>query len=312
MSVNCEFVNENLSAFVDRELGADSTAAVHAHLAECDSCSRLVLQTKQLDRLAETISTPEGGLPPWEILEARLGTNSTRQTGDIEQVNQKSELPNRDRRNWLMWSLGAGLAVGTAASLFLLAKLNFLPSRDQPLSARAAGEQTSHASLELQSVIERFRVDPRTALDVLRSQYDLTEYSLTEADAKLGRPTYVSHIEQTDGLPGNASPISTVVLSFPSCQCPFGECTCGEGGCNCIVNVCQRPDGSVYLVFEQCRSQNVDFGDLPVQRIWRDGKEMQLVTIEDLRAVTIEWETGKVIVIGLENDDEVAKLAASR
>ncbi len=312
MNVHCEFVRDHLSAFVDRELAADVTAAVQAHLAECEQCWQLVTQTQKIDQLARGASATKDSLPAWEPFASRLTANGTAQLPAVDERNQEKDLAKSANSNGISWTLIASLAVATAASIFLMITLMLPRSPTQAPTTHLPGEYSTQAYLELQPVVERFRVDPRTALDALRSQYELIEYSLTQADANLGRPTFVSHVKQTAGLPGNASPISTVVLSFPSCQCPFGECTCGEGGCNCIAIVCQRPDGSVYLVFEQCRSQTVDFGDLPVQRVWREGKEMQLVMVEDFCAVTIDWETGKVIVIGLRDDEEIAKLAASR
>lgn len=310
MNINCEFVQENVSAFVDRELGAESTAAVQAHIAECEHCSMMVLQSTKLNQLVRTMSPPKNALPAWELIEARLATKVSDLSASIDPLSQENVLPNRAKRNGISRSLVAGMAVATAASLFLMITVLFPPSPNQSPIAHLPGEHTTHASLELQTVIEQFRVDPRTALDVLRSQYDLTEYSLTKADASLGRPTYVSHVKQNAGLPGNASPISTMVLSFPSCQCPFGECTCGEGGCNCIANVCQRPDGSVYLVFEQCKSQSIHFGDYPTQIVNRGGKQFQQVIIDDIRAVSFDWETGKVVVVGLRDDKEINSLFA--
>lgn len=312
MSINCKFIQENVSAFVDRELGADSTAALQAHIAECQHCSRMVLQTTKLNQIARTISPPKNALPAWESFESRLAANASDLSAKIDQPSPSNVLANRAKRNGLPWSLVVGISVATAASVFLLAKFIFPPAVNHPPIAQSPGANANHTSLELQTVIEQFRVDPRAALDALRSQFDLTEYSLTHADASLGRPTYVSHVKQTAGLPGNASPISTKVLSFPSCQCPFGECTCGEGGCNCIVNVCQRPDGTVYLVFEQCKSQPIHFGDYPIQVVNRGGKQLQQVIIDDVRAVAFDWEAGKVAVVGLRDDEEVNSLFASR
>lgn len=312
MNVNCEFVQENVSAFVYSELGTELTAAVHAHIAECEHCSRLVLQATKLNQLARMIPPPKNALPAWELIESRLAAKASKMTVKIDQPSQQSVLPNRAKRDRISWSLVSGMAIAMAASLFLMVKVLFPPSPNQSPIAHLPGDHTTHASLELQSVIEQFRVDPRAALDALRSQFNLSEYSLTQADASLGRPTFVSHIKQNAGLPGKASLISTVVLSFPSCQCAFGECTCGEGGCNCIANVCQRPDGTVYLVFEQCKSQSIDFGDYPIQIVNRGVKQLQQVIIDDIRAVAFDWEAGKVAVVGLRDDDEINSLFASR
>ncbi|MEZ6091787.1 MAG: hypothetical protein R3C05_28035 [Pirellulaceae bacterium] len=204
------------------------------------------------------------------------------------------------------WSTLAGAVVVLAATVLLFASLSVSKHKNQ-----SSSNQASVAAVNLQPVLELFQRDTQAAIDALKSQFVLNDMDLADADVGFGRPTYVSMAMKDYGLPGGATVALTKTFSFPSCQCPEGHCTCGPGGCNCIACVCERPDGSTYLVFEQCKSQAISFGDLPVQIVKRDGREIQQVTVNGTKAISFNRDNGKVTVVGLRNDAEIDSLFAS-
>lgn len=166
-------------------------------------------------------------------------------------------------------------------------------------------------AVNLQPVLELFQLDTHAAIDALKSQFVLNDVDLADADVGFGRPTYVSMAMKDHVLPGGATVASTKTFSFPSCHCPEGHYTCGPGGCNCIAGNCERSDGSTYLVFEQCKLQAISFGDLPVQIVKRDGREIQQGTVNDTKAISFNRANGKVTVVGLRSDTEIDSLFTS-
>jgi Putative zinc-finger len=302
MTMNCDMVREQLSAFMDDELSSETAAEVQLHLDVCESCAEELAQFKLLGELARVSVKSSVALPSWDAIEQRLSrTETTVRLASNDHVNGVTE----SYRN-VKWSTLAGAVIALAATVLLFAKLT-TPDHDN----HSTSNQASVAAVNLQPVLELFQRDTQAAVNALRSQFALSEVDLADADVGFGRPTYVSTAMKDHVLPGGATVASTKTFSFPSCQCPEGHCTCGPGGCNCIACVCERPDGSTYLVFEQCKSQAVSFGDLPVQIVKRDGREIQQVTVNGTNAISFNRADGKLTVVGLRSEAEVDSLFAS-
>ena len=302
MTMNCNMVREQLSAFMDAELSSDTAAEVQLHLDVCESCAKELAQFKRLGELARASVESSVALPAWDAIEHRLsGTATTVRLASNVHVNRVTESQRSVRLSTL-----AGAVVALAATVLLFATLNVSKHKNQ-----SSSNQASVAAVNLQPVLELFQRDTHAAIDALKSQFVLNDVDLADADVGFGRPTYVSMAMKDHVLPGGATVASTKTFSFPSCQCPEGHCTCGPGGCNCIACVCERPDGSTYLVFEQCKSQAVSFGDLPVQIVKRDGREIQQVTVNGTKAISFNRDNGKVTVVGLRSDAEIDSLFAS-
>ena len=85
---------------------------------------------------------------------------------------------------------------------------------------------------------------------------------------------------------------------------------CGPGDCNCVACVCERPDGSTFLVIEQCQGQNVTFGDLPTQHVRRGVHELQMTGGEQGLAVTWTANETRKVAVGLRDLDEMDQLLA--
>jgi anti-sigma factor RsiW len=59
--VNCELVERDLGPYIDRELDADTTASLRAHLRECAACRRRAGELETLGRLVRAL--PYEGAP---------------------------------------------------------------------------------------------------------------------------------------------------------------------------------------------------------------------------------------------------------
>ena len=85
---------------------------------------------------------------------------------------------------------------------------------------------------------------------------------------------------------------------------------CGPGGCNCVACLCERPDGSTYLVLEHCKSQSVTFGDLPVQLVKRGNRHLQQVEAQGTTAISWEQDGERLTAIGVRGPQEIDMLLA--
>jgi anti-sigma factor (TIGR02949 family) len=307
-STDCSFVRDHLSAFLDGELTSTATERIEQHLASCDSCSQELAQFQQLSAvvcrsaLDTGINSKVSRLPPWESLEKRMAPIGMALSVGSEIDSRSAQGPaTTGARNW---TLIVSAVVALAASLLIMAGLS-LPQRGDHLTVQLA----SVASINLQPVLESFQRDPEAALSQLTNQFAVKDIPLTEADIDLGRASYVNSAANEGALPGGAKLSSATLISLPFCKCPPGQCSC-KGGCNCVACVCQRPDGSTYLVFEHCKSQGVSFGDLPVKYVVRDGHQLQQVTMNGTQTISFDRPTGTITVVGLRDDAEIETLLA--
>jgi hypothetical protein len=162
------------------------------------------------------------------------------------------------------------------------------------------------ATVDYEDVFRLFEQQPNLAIDALTRRYEGQEVSTDQAEALLGyRPSIAG------GLPAHARLVSTRVLKLPQCRCADGKCTCGPGECNCTACLCQRPDGSQFVVFEQCKTQAISFGDLPRTSARHDSREVQLIKSHDRLGAT--WINGgrRLTAIGLKDEAEAKTLIAS-
>lgn len=309
MKTDCNFVQEHLSAWLDNELDMATTSHIQQHLAVCNSCAEDVNCFEKIGRLVRASSANPDFMPPWEIIEKKINVfNDSREWNKQAWPEIYGQRVLGRKRRWGAW---AGVVAALAAFWILIIGLGKPYFAPNPLEDLRSEANITHVPLNLEPVLATFQNDPLGSIKALNAQYELNKISLADADNSFGRSTFVSQASRSHALPGTAHPDSTLLLSLPSCPCPKGKCTCGEYGCNCIVSICQRPDGSVYLIFEQCTSQNVNFGSLAVKNVQRLGVDFQEVRHGNTRSVSFDWSFGKVVVVGLRNDSEVDSLFLS-
>lgn len=309
MKFDCQLFHEHFSEWMDSELDIDTSHKMQQHVGNCEFCSQELAEFQSIDQLARSLPGELSCPPSWDLIEKRIINREGAQISNQYQSGLESHDRTFPQSRSRKASLGMLFAV--TASVILMVSLWRLNQTDSGSPDKVPEEFAIKKVLDLQTVIEQFQHDPQASLNTLNDHYEVKEFSLDAADSNFGRSTYVSTVLRDRDLPGFAQPEATKLLSLPSCHCPKGECTCGESGCNCIVSICQRPDGSIYLVFEQCRTQMVEFGNLPVEVVKRDGFEFQEIHVGTTRAISFNWSTGKVVVVGLRNEAEVELLFAN-
>jgi anti-sigma factor RsiW len=99
--VNCETVERDLDAYVDRELGSDSATAIREHVSACAACRRRVADRKGLSRLIG--SAPYFAAP--DRLRASVSAGAARSTAG---------------RGLLAWAAAAVLAVSVGGGITLV------------------------------------------------------------------------------------------------------------------------------------------------------------------------------------------------
>lgn len=309
MKIDCLSFHEHLSAWMDGELDVEVSLLMQQHLAACELCSHEWKHFQRVDLLTGSLEVSSKCLPAWELIEEKMSELQSGQNGKrSERVSdEKQRLYPRSRS----WKASLGMLLALTASVIAMVSLGRFNRINRPSSQPIQNELATKNRLHLQSVVESFENNPQASLNVLREQYELQELSLADVESNFGRATFVSAVLKDGSLPGSAEPEEIRWLSLPNCHCPKGQCACGENGCNCIVSICQRPDGSIYLVFEQCSPQDVDFGELSVELVKRNGFEFQQIRAGSTRAVSFDWASGKVVVIGLRSDSEVELLFAN-
>jgi hypothetical protein len=303
--MNCNSVRDQLSAYMDAEMSPALAAQVEQHLSGCGSCAKELGEFKQLSNLARAHVESTGQPPAWATIAAKLdhSVNGAVLATGSSTTHRNRELALVRSRNWKTMT---GAIVALAATVLVIASMMTPNHETHPTT-----NQASVAAVNLQPVLELFQTNAPAALNALANQFTLKDVALADADADFGRPTYVSTAAKEHTLPGDAMVASAKTFSFPFCQCPEGQCTCGPGGCHCIACVCERPDGTTYLVLEHCKSQAVSFGDLPVQLVKRGDREVQQITIDGMKTISFDRPTGKITVVGLRGESEIETLMAS-
>lgn len=304
MTMNCNSVREQLSAYMDGEMSPAMAAQVERHLSGCELCTKELAGFKQLSHVVRVHVERSGQPPAWETIAAKLDVSGSTLAAGSSTTGRKLEpaLVHSSRR----WRTIAAAIVALAATVLIVA--NMMTPHDE---THPTTNQASVAAVNLQPVLELFQKNGTAAMDALASQFTLKDVALADADADFGRATYVSTAAKANRLPGDAMVASTKTFSFPFCQCPKGQCTCGSGGCHCVACVCERPDGTTYLVLEHCKSQAVNFGDLPVQLVMRGDREFQQITIDGSETISFDRPSGKITVVGLRGESEIETLLAS-
>jgi anti-sigma factor (TIGR02949 family) len=99
--VNCETVERDLDAYVDRELGADSATAIRDHVTGCPACRRRVGDRKGLSRLIASA--------PYYAAPDRLRASVSRQAARPARA-----------RSLIAWAAAAVLAVSVGGGVMLV------------------------------------------------------------------------------------------------------------------------------------------------------------------------------------------------
>ena len=301
--MECQDAAAQLSAYFDDELASEMADRVNQHVESCQTCQAKLQSFAGIRKLSTQYREPAAEAPSWETFAARM--NRAQPTVQLA----PDHTPSGRRRLRDVAIIVAALA----ASVLIVLSVR----QPEPSDEHAVAQQHSHSHagamagmpstpIDFQDVVLGFSQDSNLAVNSFASKYDGTEVSIDDAEQDLGfRP------QAKKSLPAGVQLVSTRLLTLPECNCAEGECLCGPDGCNCVACVCQRPDGSTYMLVEKCKSQKVSFGDLPVQLVRRGDKTLQVAKSKDGIAVSWEGSHARMTAIGLRDASELDVLLAA-
>lgn len=333
IDMNCDGVQQKLSSFFDGELSESAKMEVHAHIQTCPACQA---ELANFERLSVSLATPPSNAPPpWSAIQAGLSASNA----TVSLARKETTANDREggRSKWFRDAMV--IAASVAASILILAwtwQRNDGPrevaqsdsSRSDLIAAHATqpnrqDEITSSlghsghqhhahdgdvaAVVDLHETLKLHASGTDVAMKNLTSRYNGKPASLTEVVESFGHQPSIQSI-----LPASVKLVSTQLLEMPQCNCSEGECTCGPGKCNCVAAVCQRSDGSTFLVVEQCRGQDVSFGDTPTQIVKRGDHELKVGKSGEAIAVSWKAPGGRLTAFGLRSLDELDRMLAMK
>ncbi len=330
--MNCNSVQQQLSSYFDGELSEPAAMQVRQHVQSCATCQA---ELDGFEVVSLAIGTPvHGEAPPWSAVQEKLLTDEPVSPAATVQLARPAAEGNNRRSKWirdvmviagslaasvliLAWTVGRNdvpvqVASHDASSMQKDASATIKPSSDGVVTGHGhAGHQhAAHggevaAVVDLHDTLSQHAVGTDAAMLTLASRYNGQDASLDEVVASFGRRPSIESI-----LPPSVKLVSTKLLEMPQCNCSEGECTCGPGRCNCVAAVCERPDGSTFLVVEQCRGQDVKFGDAPTQIVRRGEHELKVGKNGDALAVSWQAAGGRLTAFGLQDLEELDQMLA--
>jgi hypothetical protein len=337
--MNCNSVQSQLSDYFDGELSESVALEVRQHLQACTAC-QAELDGFQTVRMA--LATPvHGGAPPWSAVQEKLLTDEpVSPAATVQLARPAAEGTTNRRSKWirdvvviagslaasaliLVWTVGRNdvpvqVASHDASSMQREASVTMKQPSDGAVASHGhAGHQHAgghrHAAhggevaavVDLHDTLNQHAVGTDAAMLTLANRYNGKDASLDEVVASFGRRPSIESM-----LPPSVKLVSTKLLEMPQCNCSEGECTCGPGRCNCVAAVCERPDGSTFLVVEQCRGQDVKFGDAPTQIVRRGEHELKVAQASNALAVSWQAAGGRLTAFGLNDLEELDQMLA--
>ncbi len=332
--MNCDSVQQQLSSFFDGELSELSALEVHTHIQTCPACQAELESFKKL-RLTIAVSDWEAEPPPWSAIQTAFPARNR----SLSLAREDRVTVNQDRKSSRWFNDVLVIAAAMAASILIFIWTVHRSSVSSQVAQRessrsvliAAAEPPPHtqhessithdhrthehngegrqlsAVVDLNETLKLNSSGTEAAMQDLASRYNGKAASLTEVVRSFGHQPSVQSI-----LPSSVKLVSAHLLEMPQCNCSDGVCTCGPGKCNCVAAVCQRPDGSTFLVVEQCRGQDVSFGDAPTRIVKRGNRELMIGKNGDAFAVNWKASGGRLTAFGLQSLDELDQMLAMK
>lgn len=270
--MNCDWVDDRLSAYLDDELAPEERQRFDGHCEECASCRELIAQYQAMGALMRESEAAADTDSVWDRISNRLDAN------DVVTVVPKSYAWN--------WSVAI---LATAASIALIF---FVVRKDLSSDHGNSSHEHSQLAVDFQDVIRLASTEPKAAIAELVAKYQGKQVDLAAATEYLGHEpaTFTS-------LPEGFARASTHVLNMPCCKCS--------------ASICERADGSSVIVFEHKDEQPVWFGDSPSIETQCSGKTCKIVESAGQLAVSWKNEDRQLTMIGAKDIDEVNRWVAS-
>jgi Putative zinc-finger len=271
--MNCDWVEEHRSAYIDNELGEQEKLQFESHCDQCDACRLLTAEYQAIGRLMRQSEARVDTNSLWERVEHRLDDDR------VIPISTKSQ-----PRNWVYAILA------TAASVALIWFVVRSPTSEH--NDGDASHEHAALAVDFHEVIRTVKSEPKAAIAKLVSKYQGKELDAKATTSYLG---YEPAIFKS--VPEGFTRVSTHVLNMPCCKCS--------------ASICERPDGTSLIVFEHKDEQPVWFSDLPSIETQCSGKTCKIIETAGQLAVSWKNDDRQLTMIGANDIDEVNQWVAS-
>ncbi len=272
--MDCQHVQELLSAYYDNELPADARMPVAQHVHRCARCANDLTRFGELSVLAKQLETPDPPQQIWANIEAGLDA-------DVREASISRPVPAR-------WPGRTRWQLGLAATAALL----FIATGGIWIASKVFHNPDHHGAMaaDFGTYLDDFYGHPQRAQKALLAKYDGQAVSLTQASRQLGYQPIVA-----SGLPKRYKLDGVYVLKMPCCDC--------------VQTICRRDDGKVFAIFEHDEQQPVRFGDRPTTEAKCRDCQCQ-ITLANHGGLVASWKAGQrqLTIVGARDLDDIADL----
>lgn len=273
--MDCQHIQELLSAYFDNELSSDVRSSVAQHVQACSRCSDELARFRKLSVIAKELETPNPPPQIWTNIEAELDADA--ENASISHpVSPGTRVPKR-------WRLGvlvaAALLLIATGGVWIASQILHPPGHPGAMAA------------DFGTYLDDFYSNPNRAQKALLAKYDGQAVNLTLASRQLGYRPAVS-----SGLPKRYTVDGVYVLKMPCC--------------NCVQTICRRDDGKVFAIFEHDEQQPVCFGDRPTTEAQCRDCQCQVTLAKHGLVASWNADRRQMTVVGARDLDDIADLVS--
>ncbi len=317
--MRCCDVQDLLSSYYDCECDTETHRCICQHVEKCPSCQAALEEFKNVSKLVRTI-TPALG-PDWSQIQSALVSQtasccSTAEANDSATPQSSQTLASVVTRAQSDLIGGGELRSGDPRMRPLPAWKKYLPYAGAFAAClllavayqgivRIGDPQYDSQSfpIDYATVADAFQQSPQLAVAEFLGRFSANAPSVAATQA-VDFPLLMA-----SRLPGDNALVETHAVHLPQCHCRAGECICGPSGCNCAICVCQRKDGSQYLIVEHCPTQPTRLGN--GEEVAKVGSsEVQILERGNQIAGSWQSQGRRLTAIGLRNRTELDQMVA--
>lgn len=272
--MNCAEVQDLLSEYHDDELVGDLRARVADHLRECPECANELARFDRLSQMASALRASPSVKSDWQSVEERL---TPKREGETESPGMFRPAKKNRKARWLI-PLAASLVL--AVAILGIGRL-----------ARLIHGEHDHSMATFATYIDEFQRDPNGAQAFLLTQYKSTRVTPQQATKLVGYQPALAN-----GLPADLALEATYVIKMPCCDC--------------VQCLCNRPDGSVFAVFEHDDENAGWFKEYRSINVKCGGVECCIVEMGEEIAATWKHQNRFITLVGARDVADVNQLIA--
>lgn len=278
--IQCKWVEDNLSDYIDKEIDSETCEQVDTHVACCDHCQAFLFNYRSMGvwmKASQPIANTDA---IWDRIAVQLDTSSFSGTKGANSFGSPRGLFSRAQN--VPWS---PLLMTLAASIAVLL-LVLRPFSERDPAGHGLVHNQHERVVDLRNILKLARTDPKQTIELLVDRYDGKEMGNEEAERVL---EFKPSLFQT--IPDGYKLVSTHVLNMPCCKCS--------------AILCQREDGMGLIVLEHREDQPVWFGDAPSIQTQCGGKSCQIVEAAGHLAISWKNENRHFTLLGATDLTEV-------